>query len=483
MRIFLFGLFCFLAARTFAAESAGPHRGEMTVDESAVVMRALVQNPGIRLSKNSFLTDSLGLAKANADWLPQVSASIEQEFAYEGESEAPEFSSGRSTTNPSVKATQAIPGGGEIGFSVGHEIGRGMGDTDTLNSDKTTTSLSLRQPLLKGAWDGAQPRYTIRTASLNHRIVSLEHRRKVLGSLSQARLLYWGWFRRQKSLDIAGRTREYTAKYLESERQRFRVGEIPAIDTMSAALEYLRALESEMTARAQAANAREEIAVFLAADPDSFTLDTSVDLRVNKLPPVEEFLDAAERFDPKLEIFETIARRLALEEKYRRNQMFPELDLTARYSTSTGSGATLLERGSSGSDVLVGLVLSYALPVRDRVVDRHITDIKQQNNRIEKDGYRRELKRRVRDLARQWDLEMQKTEIASVAEDVARQQLDAARKGYEIGTVDNLKLIKAQNDYNQASLNSLRAKVALKEFEVTFEEITGEVLTRFGVQW
>jgi len=92
------------------------------------------------------------------------------------------------------------------------------------------------------------------------------------------------------------------------------------------------------------------------------------------------------------------------------------------------------------------------------------------------------LKNQVNELYFAWNQELEQLRLSQTSREIAKKQLHAAEKNLELGAVDMYTKIKAKNDYINAELQYLRRQISMKRLEIIFDEITGNVLTKFGVE-
>jgi outer membrane protein TolC len=105
-----------------------------------------------------------------------------------------------------------------------------------------------------------------------------------------------------------------------------------------------------------------------------------------------------------------------------------------------------------------------------------------EQNRLSRQQRERELADMAAMLVENWSYEQRKLVNAQTAAGVALRKLEAAQKGYEVGSIDQFAYLQARKDAFDAQMRALQQAVGLKRLEVTFDEITGAVFTRFGVQ-
>jgi outer membrane protein TolC len=107
--------------------------------------------------------------------------------------------------------------------------------------------------------------------------------------------------------------------------------------------------------------------------------------------------------------------------------------------------------------------------------------LQQQKNEFDARLNEQRLAVAVEELVTTWDQERQRLELAKTSQSIANQHFIAAQRGYELGTVDYLRYIEAENSLRDASLELLSQQIGLKRLEITFDEISGNLFARFGV--
>ncbi|MBD3319576.1 MAG: hypothetical protein GF350_00600, partial [Chitinivibrionales bacterium] len=372
-----------------------------------------------------------------------------------------------------------IPGGGEIAAGVSESITSPVRGPSV--EYETGLSLSYTQPLLKGAWKYAEQDYAVTIARYDSREFTLNQQKKILEKISGIRQQYWSLYEKARRRDIYIGEKTLNEKRLATERKRFAVGGGTQMDTLSAALELLKAEQNYLNAQYELSLAKKNIAADLSIATDTISLDTSVSVEVFDPPPAHEFIAMAERFDPQLKIYRTLREKLAFESEKLRNDKLPSVNLEASWSRTARDSLPLGAGSYLASSNLVKLIFSYSIPSKKKTIAEKLGAIDRKENRLEWEQYKRELAVRLSDLLEQWDKEKQDLLIAVKAEEIAAQLLEAARAGYAIGTVDNLSYLKAQNEYSRAAIERLEKEVVLKRIEILFDRVTGMALTKFGV--
>ncbi len=451
-----------------------------TLSEQDVVFTALENNSDIRIARLETRTDSLTLEKLQTQQLPSVNATLRQQVKpYDST-----LTSGSNTpsvsTGVTVSALQNVPGGGTVTADIAGER-TGMTDGDSV---QYTSSLALTytQPLLRNAWKHDPVAYTIKIQRLDNKTFTLRRKKKILASLSDVRNRYWTFYEKQSLCTIFADRKQYAEKRLTTQRTRFSIGTATMLDTLSAHLAFLEATRQLLIAQTEAALAHRALAVALALSPDSVTIDSVKHIQLTGLPEPDDFLRLVESFDPQIQLFETLNEKLRRQAAYAANQLLPDVALEAGYSRVASGDDIFDASGSFSGNAVFALIVRYALPVKSRRIERQQAGIALKSNNIAREQYMREMVKKVEELNLTWEQELQTLAIEKTSQEIARRQFDAAKAGFDLGTVDQLTLDKAEDDYLETTIRYLQKQVVMKKLEIIFEEITGKVLSRFGVK-
>ena len=312
---------------------------------------------------------------------------------------------------------------------------------------------------------------------LDDRGSDLELRGDLAADLSRVRGLYWSCYEKKQALAISRDAQVRAAKVLEKEQVRYRIGEAAAIDTLSATLERLKAVQSVLGDSVALTLVRNELARALMLPADSVVVPDSIAVTLTDLPPADQLIASAKDYDPQLRIFDLLREKLTLQLRDNRNDLLPQVDLSASYTYNDA----LSDNGGLLDNSVISLILGYSLPTKGRRIAGAKTRLSLRQNELQTAERRFELRNSVEELINNWDLERRKLSVSATSRDVARKYLESATKGLDVGTVDNLTYLDAQEDYVTEEVRYLRQQITLKRLEIVFDEITGKVLSRFGV--
>jgi outer membrane protein TolC len=447
-----------------AAVNFNVNAGALT--EQDAVIAALSSNPSIEISRIKDTSSALGLAVSEAAWLPQVDLTSTS-------SVAPKTNVAL-TANDKAAVTQALPGGGTVGASAAYS---GTHLTNPASSsDAGIYSVDVTQPLLKDAWAYGNPGYSIKLARLDRQQFSLQQKKDLASDISSIRAAYWNCYEAKTQLGIAQNALAYASDALNRERIRFTVGNSAPVDTLSAYLEKLKAQQALIDNEAAFDKSLNELSRALRTEKTAIQMPDSTEISVNDLPEPDVFINQVEQYDPQLRIFEVLKAKLELQLRKSRNALLPSASLQASYLYNTQTGDASLAENS-----VYSLVLGYSLPTKTARIARTQAALSLRTNTIEQADYRRDLRNRLEEMVNSWKREQEKLAIARIARDVSQKYLDAATKGHELGTVDRLALVKAQNEYVSQAVGLIQQQISLKRFEILIEELSGGIFKRFGV--
>jgi len=447
------------------------------LSERDAVLAAIKSNPGLRILFINRIGDSLTLAATRVAWLPTVSLSAKESIVPIDTSASSRSNNSRTETSAGISAAQKVPGGGTAQASFGPSWTT-YSLTDSIASS-LNLSASITQPLLRNAWALGSQDVAIRLAVLDSRRSLLDAKKQLVGTVSEIRRLYWSLYQAQKSAGIYDLEIEYSRKNLDATRKRFEVGAAAPLDTLEAKLEYLQTLQRQSGEQRRLLQAQRDLALALALPADAAVADTTQIDTVYAPPAPGTFLSECEKIDPGLAVFSLLKEKYDLQLRQSRNQLLPQLDASVSFSQSMGGDAApdvFKSRNAS-----IALIVNYALPITPQRIAVRRAGLTMQKNNIDWEQYRTSLERKIAELWETLDLDKNDLVIAGASLDVARKKLDAASAGRTVGSVDYLTYLKARTDFTNTALEYLNKLIELKRLEISFDEVSGMVLSRFGV--
>lgn len=456
------------------------------MSEKDVIIKALELNSSIRISKIDQISDSLTYEQQRLLRLPQISFFLtpsiipHQDNSEIIQSLLIDTSEKRTENTGSVNLSQDLP----MGASIATEFNQFMASkipVDTVHWE-SSLSLSFKQQLLKGAFKHDSVSVSLKIASIDNKQKSLSFKKCILSEITKVRILYWNYYLNRTMESIARQQLEYAKNQREIALNRFSIGEVSEIDTLSALLEELRLSQSLISANYTSLETRADLATALQITTDSVFIPDSLQIDIKDLPDPQELISSARNFDPDIEILSLLREKYTLYLEQTNNSILPSLEAKASYTMDRNGDHLLSSNQSKRKNLVLSLLFSYSLPHRSRSIEVSKARLQIKSNEIDAQQRQTKLLNDIEKLQQNWKKEKSKIELASTAVTVSQKQLTAAQQGYELGSINRLELLKAQNDYNQAQIEYLQGLVEMKLLEISLEEITGKVFNRFGVQ-
>lgn len=348
-----------------------------------------------------------------------------------------------------------------------------------------STSLSLRQPLLRNAWIDST-RTTIRINRNNLRISELGLRQVIMSLVTQVERSYYDLILARNNVGVQEEAVELTERLLKANRRRVQVGLMAPLDEKQAESQVatrqssLRSAQRLLVAQAYALKrlltadiAGWQTVEIIPADSlvlvlQAFDLQASWGLALNKRP-------------------EILQSRLNLESdgitlKYRKNQLFPQLDLVASggFSGSRREYSGALDDLTSGERPRYGFGAVVSIPLGNRSAR---TQYEQQKTRNRQGVLRlKELEQTIMTEVA-LNIEQARTVFDQVtttrkAREFAGIALQAEEKKLEIGKSTSFIVLQLQRDLTTARSAEITALADYRKALATLAFSEGTVLER-----
>jgi len=435
-----------------------------------------------------------------------------------------------SHTSSDTKGTTAISGGTVVNakndvwnFGLGLPVKTGADLSVAFNNNKresnsnltsfnplfnSNLTLSLTQPLLKDFKIDA-PRQALRIAKKNAEITDVDFRQSIINTLATVKGYYYELLFAIDNLVAAQKNLDLAKKLLEENEIRVKVGTMAPLDVVTAQSEVAAREEGVILAENSLAQAEDNLKSMIFPQNDPAMWSTRiVPTDRPTAEPVPVSIEAAVR-NALENRTDMVSARKSLERydysvQYTKNQLLPQVDLTAGYGAA-GAGGTQLVRdppfGGSVVDTIpggygdaldqvfgrdyptwsVGLYLSYAIPNRSQKASAAAA-------RINKDqalaSYRRlelQVAAEVRTAARGVESGFKRVASTQAARRLMAERLDAEEKKFAAGMSTNFLVTQAQRDLAQAEVNDLRAIADYRKSVINFQRVQEAGVSGSGV--
>ncbi|MBN1984128.1 MAG: TolC family protein [Chitinivibrionales bacterium] len=461
----------------------------MALSEKEALELALLHHPQLQIAKIDRSYDSLSHESVKSELFPTFSFAASEKYVPVDTTTVTlikkptpikaGFDERSTRFQAKVNATQQLSSAAVIEASIEQNQNHAMaGDSSTY---ATTATAQITQPFLKNSGKHGALAYSLRIKSIDAKESRLQFKKKVLTTITEVRTLYWDAYEKEMLLMIVGEKKTFSQKRLLTARSKFTFKTASELDTLSAYLDFLESTRLMMQAENDRSNALRQLSRVLNASLSSLTIDTAASIAIDSLPPADLLLSAALNNDPHMALFSVMKERFFAQKEYSRNQRLPELSIQAAVSTSRSGGKLFSDDNVLHHNAVIGLIAGYELPQTKQKILKAQIDLQERKNDISESAYRRDICDKVNELTLRWNQEIASIDLSRQYRSVAFLQQRAARTGYEIGTVDQITLEKADTDYLEASIRFLQQRITMKKLEILIDEVTTLSLAKYGV--
>jgi outer membrane protein len=497
-------------AAAAAQPPAEPARPELQLSLDEAVKRALDNNVDIAVDRYNPELSAQGVRSAEGYYDPFLFSTL----------------SHASSDSP---GTSAISGGTVVNskqevwnFGVSLPVQTGADFTVTFNNNKrdsnsniasfnplfnSNLNLSLTQPLLKNFLTDS-PRTQLRLTKKNREITDVQFRQTVINTVATVKIAYWELIYAIDNLGAAQKSLALAKKLLEENEIRVKVGTMAPLDVVSAQSEVAGREQGLIVAENALANAEDQLKRYIFPENDPAMWSTRIvpsDRPSAEPVPVDMEAAVKTALENRTDM---IAARKSLEKddlslRLARNQLLPQVDLTASYGTAGAGGTELIREPPFGGDVVstipggysdalsqvfgrdyptwtIGVQLSYAIPNRSRKASAAAAQITKEQNLA---SYRRlelQVAQEVRTAARGVESGFRNVTAATASRVLYEQRLDAEQKKFQAGMSTNFLVTQAQRDLATAEVTELRAIADYRESIINFQRVQEAGVSGFG---
>lgn len=372
----------------------------------------------------------------------------------------------------------------------------------------SSLNISISQPLLRNR--GLFPnRAPIVIAQRNLKQSRSNFEAQVNNAVARAINQYWDVVQARESLGVLRQSLELAEATYKQNKRALELGALPPLDIYRSESQVAQRKLQVIQAEYQLKQLEDEFRRTIGADLDDRTSVLDLDLTENAEPgsdlravDVPAAIQQALKMRPELE---AVQQQLANDDtsiRLAHNSMQPDLSLTTFYSmngrggnqvdTSTGAPILIsqggfgdaLEQLSSRDFPTYGFSLQFRLPLRNRGAEGELGQalVSKRRTLYQLRQRQQEITLDVKNAAHQ--LEQAKLSIAAarVARDLAKKNLEAEQRKYELGTQTIFFVLDAQTQLSQAEQALVQAQIGYQRAIVAVDRATGELLGQYKVQ-
>lgn len=482
----------------------------MKITLEDAIVQALKNNYDIRIATTDPEIAALNLRKSKSIFIPKFTFDFTQ-----SKNMTPTASviQGGDVVTTKVRQfasglSEKLPIGGD--FTISFDYTRRESDSrfSSFNpSYEAGLTLKLSQPLLKNMGDLATKRMIYMTRN-NQEISLSTFRQQLINMIYTVEEAYWNLVYSYRYLEVAKKSLRLSQDLLQQNETKVKVGISAPMDVLSAKAEVANNESALIQAQSQILTRTETLRNILNLPDQKGGLQPVDEPSLNKIGiDFQQLLQAALEKRPDIEKVKLELKNKNIDVRYYRNQMLPDLKLTATYSTAGLSGDQIIFdgdpfRGGQKIGVIEGkasdavkdafsdkfnspsiqLGLSIPLLNTNEKADLTIAKYNLEKSLLTLKKTEATIYSEVKNAIQDVETKMKVLESSRVARDLAEQTLAAEQKKLAVGLTTNYQVLLYQRDFANRSTAELQALIDYNLALSNLQKIVGTTLDKHNVK-
>lgn len=459
--------------------------------ESAIA-QALDANFDIQIQRNVTKSTVENEEIARSIYDPTLSASAgtgqRQTIEVDANGNIAPFSSRRTDTDSAdVSLSQRIPLGTVVtGSSFLDRNDRNHVDDNTLDpSYSSGVSLSVSQPLLRGAGASIN-NAAIERARLGTKRAHADFAASVFTVVRDVEVAYANLALAREFLGIRAFSLEVRKKLFEENRTRRETGVATDLEVLQAEVGVATAARDLLLARQDARDREDELLRLLGHETFENPVGP-VTLPPAEIAPVDlaASLTRARSNTPELTSALAAIQQQEIDIRTARNDRLPDLNLDASAGYS-GTDADLRGRSSNlwtgeGYNWSAGLRLTFPWGFRAEKARLRQARAGREREELRLAQTEQDILVSVRNAVRDLETSLENLRLSSLAATLSGREFEVEKARYDSGLSTFRRVQEAQDDYDQARLSELQAKVNLRTAQANLDRLEGTAPARYNL--
>jgi outer membrane protein len=367
-------------------------------------------------------------------------------------------------------------------------------------------SVSFSQPLLRNRGSYIN-RLGIIVARGNLRQTRFQLRDKILQSVQDAENAYWDVVLAHANLRVQEEALKLAQEALKRAQQELDLGALSPLDIYNPQQQQATAEIAVSQARFSLQQVEYALRMKIGADLSPTVRDLPINLTENVEPPentaqldADAAIQRALHMRPDLEAIRVGLEVDDLQIEQAANQLRPDLELTANYSSQGLGGIFNYSTGSRNVTIPGGLGdalgqmfgfgypiytfgLTLNLPIRNRSASANYADqlISKKSDALTARRTEQQVRLDVLNAISQTEAAKNSVRLAKVAKDFSQKYLDAEQKKYELGTSQIFFVLQAQTALVNADSAVVQNEITYRRNILNLLRKTGELLEERGI--
>ncbi|HYA49478.1 MAG TPA: TolC family protein, partial [Burkholderiales bacterium] len=478
------------------------------------IARTLQHNLGVAIQVLNPQLSEASLALAKEKFLPTFTLGANHQYTNSPSYSFLESSGSvvNKTDNYTFRGSESLPFGGTLSISATAY----KTDSNTLYQSVnprygTTLSFNLTQPLLRNFGYNIS-RYSILVARNNLTASDLQLQQSIADTIYSVEQAYWSLVYTIENLRVRQQSVQLAKDLLEKNQRSVEIGTLAPMEILSAQAEVATREADLIQAETQVKNAEDQLKVLLNLPEDEARAIESI--KALDTPPSEERrVDLDEALGTALQLRPDLAATKigvdvqALTVRYQRNQMLPDLNLSASFSGPGLSGTQLIYQDNNPLTGIIvrtipggisgalkdsfsfkypnwSLGVTLNVPIANLVSQANYLQAKVglRQQMLSFENEKQQLYLEIKNAVRAVGSNFKRINAYRVARELAEQKLAAEEEKLGVGQSTNYTVLTYQRDLADARVSELNAIVAYSVSLASLDHSMGTNLKNRNVQ-
>ncbi len=461
----------------------------LTLEET--ILRTLKNNYGVAIQVLGPEIESLAIKKAKEQYLPTLALGYDKRDTKSASFSWLDAAEQVSTEFYSYdgQVTQLLPTGGQLGASISNYRNFTTSKFQTVNPRfSSTLRLDFRQPLLKG-FGPKMTNYNIHISQNNFEISQNDLEATVADIIDLVTRAYWNLAYSIDNLKVRQQALDLARDLLAKNQRAVEVGTLAPIEILSAQAEVATREADILSAEAEVKNNEDQLRTIINLPEEEMKLALPIKpLDTPKFEErqtdVNEALMTALENRPELKSLRVGLKSQDLTLSYTKNQLFPDLSLTASYWSPGISGDQIIyENNNPLTGKIIGIVpggiggavddalgfkyqnwsvgLTLDIPLSSIISRASLTQAKlnMEQAMLRLKNQEQTIYLEIRNGVRNVETNYKRVQSYRVARELADRKLQAEEEKLKVGLSTNFIVLTYQRDLSNARSSELRAIV------------------------
>ncbi|MDF3129011.1 TolC family protein [Kiritimatiellaeota bacterium B1221] len=461
-----------------------PSNGKLSLSDA--VLRSLKRNRDLAVQELEPAIVSTDELREQSEFGSEIYADIEY-----GE----EVSSESSRSTEEIFSVEAETRASELGlsknFTSGTEVALVLSESNETSNrapaqQELRAGIALSQSLLRGR--GSQVnRIAIRQAELGTQISIEELRAYTQALIAETEIAYWQLQLAGEAVEITRQALEVADQQLSEIQQRIEIGQLAPDEEFAARAERSSRQRDVIDARANYAERKLSLERLLSlqdGDGENLELISPLELAEEPITELSTLWEQADRLNPRLREARARLHQNELEVVKTRNGLLPDLEFFANLDkTGYGEDTDSARKDFSGDNYEwnVGLQFQQDLGDSEAKADQLQADLEREQAERAVANLEELIQNQLNQAVVEHNRTLEQSIVSKQTLRFRQQTAEAEKARFEVGTSTSLLVAQAQREALESQIDELENRIQYRNALVRLEELTGNLLLRYGV--